>query len=214
MRMLKGMMMLGLSLTLGACDVSTPSQITTKEIRLEKKSQSAEIPAAKVDMAVTESIAIDYKKRGDGPLEIVMPYLAGQPMSELDARKQAESYKMAFAKYGVPNAAIALAPVDQPSQLKTGGVHYPVLAALGPEGCRAMTGLEGAETLYDVKNYQMGCEVKDAMTQMIADPSDLRGKTGSSEASSRRLGTAVENYMAGKKNEKLDGMNASTVGEK
>jgi hypothetical protein len=54
--------------------------------------------------------------------------------------------------------------------------------------------------------------VKTAMSRMIVDPSDMKGRAGTQNNDSRRLGATVETYKSGKPNEPMKGFQASKVG--
>jgi type IV pilus biogenesis protein CpaD/CtpE len=75
-----------------------------------------------------------------------------------------------------------------------------------------MTGYVAAGSVQDVDRYEMGCETKNAMAQMIARPDDLMGNAGLPNDDSRRQGTMVEKYKAGTPNPELKGYNASDIG--
>jgi type IV pilus biogenesis protein CpaD/CtpE len=143
---------------------------------------------------------------------ITMPYLAGAPLSEISARRQAEAYQKAFLSEGVKDVKADLVPVATAEQTKVAVVSYGALAALPPEDCRRMIGYNGADTRTSMNRYAMGCEMKTTMSKMIAQPGDLLGRGGIAPDDSSRQGVIVQDYKDGVQNEKLDGAQASQVG--
>jgi type IV pilus biogenesis protein CpaD/CtpE len=102
--------------------------------------------------------------------------------------------------------------VEDPQFLSRAVISYPALQALPPDGCRRLTGYQGADSIEDVHNYRIGCEVKTAVSKMIVDSEDLMGRESGTASEARRQGTVVEGYMSGTPNEPLEGGRSSDIG--
>lgn len=199
---------------LSACNMQTPSQVKTGYMRVQEDVKTVAVPADVVDRSAVTAVVADYTKNGisSAPVQILLPYVAGNPLQETGAKKIAESYVAAFAEAGVSNVRVDYIAVSDASQATQAVLSYGAVSALGPENCRRMTGFQGADARDDVEKYAFGCEMKTLMSKQIARPADLLGKGGLPEGTSRRSGTIVEDHSAGKPNEKLDGIRASSVG--
>jgi len=199
-------------LLLAGCDVTTPSQVETGHIRLQESVKTVTVPPASPDASAAARISDDFKRNARGKMAMVIPYKAGRPGDELQAKRYGNRWKQAMAKAGVRDIEISYVGVDDPQSLSRAVISYPVLQALPPEGCRRLTGYQGADSIADMQGYGIGCEVKTAFSKMIVDPEDLNGRDSSGTSEARRQGTVVENYLSGTPNEALDGGRASSVG--
>jgi type IV pilus biogenesis protein CpaD/CtpE len=199
-------------LALSACDVSTPSQVTTEQIRLKDKMVTEVLDARHVDAARINVIADEFMHKAKGGMTLTVSYLFGDFSAMDAAQKQADVFKKSFEKRGVPNVSVVIVPMAEQQYADKVVVTYKALLALPPKNCRRIPGYEGSETLAEVDEYQYGCEMKTAMSRMIADPSDLNGKAGSQDNDSRRDGATVETYRSGKPNDAMKGYQASKIG--
>ncbi len=204
--------LLSATLALSACNMTTPSQLKTGDIRVHTDMKTVALSAVQVDGHAVSQIAEDYRTNGRSQPRITMPYIAGQPLSQVAAEKQAADYKRAFAAQGISEVKTDLVAVTDAAYSKTAVVSYNTRQALPPEDCRRITGYQGADTRSDVEKYGMGCEVKTAISRMIVRPDDLLGRDGTEPDDSSRQGAKVQDYKDGKKNEKLDGIQATTIG--
>jgi type IV pilus biogenesis protein CpaD/CtpE len=200
-------------LALSACDVSTPSQLTTNKIRLKEQQVTESLDAAQVDPGRVNVIADSFINRAKGDMTLTVPYLSGDAAGNTAAKKQGAAYKKAFEQRGVPHVAVVTVPV--PDRQYTGKllVTYKALSALPPKDCKRLPGYQGTDTTDAIDQYQFGCEMNMAMSRMIVDPSDLQGKAGAQDNDSRRAGATVETYKSGKPNPKMQGYSASQVGQ-
>lgn len=200
------------ALLLAACDVTTPSQVRTGQIRVTERVKTTSLEARHVDTAVVRAAAEDWRQNGKGNVMLVAAYLSGNPMNEMAVKKVGAAYKQAFAENGVGAVQVDYVPVTDPAQTEYVILSYTATMALPPTECRRMTGYKGADSLQDVEGYKFGCETKSALSRMIANPDDLLGREGAAEDDARRQGGVVEKYKTGEPNDKLDGINASSVG--
>ena len=199
-------------LLLSACDMTTPSQVETGHIRLQENMKTVTVHPAAPDAAAVSKIAEDYKRNARGKMAMIIPYKAGQPAEELQAKRYGSQWQQTMAKAGVKEMDVNYVGVEDPQFLSRAVISYPSLQAMPPEGCRRLTGYQGADSIEDVYDYRMGCETKTAISKMIVDPEDLLGRDSNANSEARRQGAVVENYMSGTPNEPLEGGRASDVG--
>jgi type IV pilus biogenesis protein CpaD/CtpE len=200
---------LAAGLFLGACDASVPSKVNVTSITVQEQMVTAELDAGKPDPARVHVVAEDILKRARGPVNMTVPYLPG---GEKLAEKQAAAYTKAFAKEGIKDIHVVTVAVADVQYTRKVVIDFRALAALPPEGCQRIPGYMGAENSADEERYRYGCEHDTILSKMVADPSDLLGKSGSQDGDSRRAGPMLERYKTGVKNEPIQGMNASNIG--
>ncbi len=200
-------------LLLTGCDMTTPSQLETAQIRLGEEIKTVRIDPTQFDAATVDSIARDHSLNGRGPVAVVVPYRSGSPMDEMDAKRQGKIWVQALQRKGIKNVTADYVGVEDKRLLNTAVISYPALSALPPEGCRRLTGYNGADSLEDVHGYRIGCETNTAFSKMIVDPQDLMGRaSGSGQSEARRQGGLVEGHMSGTPNERIQGGTASAIG--
>jgi type IV pilus biogenesis protein CpaD/CtpE len=107
---------------------------------------------------------------------------------------------------------LTIVPVTQKEMTRSAVASYRRLTAEQPEVCPDILGTRGAEKLQVGEKYPMGCGHKTMLSKMVSRPADLKGVAGTGDSDSRRQGAVVEKHKAGEQNEKLQGINASTVG--
>jgi type IV pilus biogenesis protein CpaD/CtpE len=197
---------------LAACDVTAPSQVTTGKIRLSTQTKNIVLPAQTVDKAQVENIAADYMRNGNGKMSVLVSYLDGNAVNETKARQRGNAYKSALQSKGLSTVEVNTVSVTTQPDANQAIISYHALTASAPKNCDRITGYQGGDTLENMKKYPIGCETKSILSQMIADPSDLMGKTGTAKGDARRASATVEPYKAGTPNQPLDGMQASTIG--
>ncbi len=203
------------ALSLSACDVSTPSNISLSPIRLKDQDATVALDAAHVDADRVTALADDYMEKGRGPMSLVASYPANAGADAVStARAQGAAWQKAFEKRGIDNVGLTLVPLA-PGEPGAGTVvmHYRTLAALPPKNCTRLPGHNGADTMGVVYDYNFGCETQTAVSKMLVDPSDLDGKAGAQESEASRAAKVVEKHKAGTPNEQLKGFSASTVGQ-
>jgi pilus biogenesis lipoprotein CpaD len=200
------------SVLLAGCDVTVPSQVRTGDIRLSEQVKTQTMSVHHVDHERIGMIADDYAHKGRGDMALVVSYLKGHPRNEIEAETRGRALRKAFADAGVKQLRVDYAPVTDEAYAGQAVVSYTALTALPPADCGSITGHNGADTLERMEKYQLGCTNKEYLSKMIVNPEDLLGRSGVPDGDSRRQGTVVEKYKSGTPNEKLDGMNASTVG--
>jgi type IV pilus biogenesis protein CpaD/CtpE len=192
-------------------DVSTPSQVNVRNLRVVDATQVQALDARAVDKNAAQMAAAKYLRSGTGTPVLLLPYAENDVADSQAVRARGDAYKNIFAAAGVPNLRLEYAAVTEGQDKSAGVLSYPGLQAKAPEGCRPMPGHDGAVPQHEFNGYPVGCEIQQSLSLMIADPSDLLGKGGSTQGDSRREGVMVEKYKSGMPNERLQGLNSSDV---
>jgi type IV pilus biogenesis protein CpaD/CtpE len=201
-------------LGVSACDLSIPSQVHTGHIRLVDKTQTAELSPRSVDAAAVARLVEEYNDAGsDSGMDVTIGYMQESAADESAARKVGDKYLYAFRGAGMTDPVrLSIVPVTQKEMTRSAVASYRRLTAEQPEGCPDILGTRGAEKLQVGEKYPMGCGHKTMLSKMVSRPADLKGVAGTGDSDSRRQGAVVEKHKAGEQNEKLQGINASTVG--
>src|SRR6218665_883606 len=166
-----------LTLSLAACDVTMPSQVETGHMRLSEQTRSVALDAAQPDDETARRVAKEFRQNGRGEQRLVVPYKGGDPLQETQARRQGKEWQAALARNGMPGVEAEYVAVSDTTLLGRAVLSYNVLSALPPEPCvQRLTGYQGADTLEDLHNYRIGCETKTALSRMIVNPEDLKGR--------------------------------------
>lgn len=200
------------TLMLGACDVSTPSQLSVRQVQLKEEVKTTTFDARSLDSDAINGIASDYSRNGRGKVSLTLSYDASGAGAQMRAKKQATHWLNAFRQNGVNDMEVDYVAMTDSAYAGQAIVSYTALVASPPKDCGRIPGYQGAETLAGAEGYGIGCETAAMLSKMVADPSDLMGKAGTPDDDSRRQGAVVENYKLGKQNQKLQGMNASAIG--
>ena len=203
--------LLGMMLSLAACDASTPSLVYTGKLRVREQMVVETLAADKLDSARVREISKNILKRGRSDVTITVPYATG---GEPAAKKQGDSYKQAFEKQGVTHVSTVLVPVADSRDADEVIVGYEAVEAVSGNGCNRIPGYQGAENIEAVDQYRLGCETQAVLAKMVADPTDLLGKSSTHDGDSRRSSALMDPYMSGTANKPLEGMKASDIGTK
>ena len=200
------------AVSVSACDVSTPSKMNISKIRVKNQMVTETFDATRIDNGAINYFAENFKKNGSGKMTLTVSYLDGDRSLRVQAEKNGAMYKKAFQKRGVSNVSVVTVPIEDKQYADKLVVSYQALVALAPKNCASMPGHSGSDNLEGIDNYKFGCNTKMIMSKMVADPSDLLGKSGKGDIESRRAGATVESYKAGTPNEPIGGFNASSIG--
>lgn len=204
--------LLGAVFILAACNPTAPSQVQTGKIQVKEQMVAETLDARRVDAGRVNVIADNFIRNGRGSMTLTVSHASGDK-AKTTAESRGEAYRKEMEKRGVSGISVVTVPVADAQYADRVIVTYKALTAEKPEGCRKIPGYQGAESLDDgIKQYQFGCEIQTNISKMISDPSDLLGKAGTPDGDSRRNGTIIEPYRAGTPNQKIQGMQASRVG--
>lgn len=201
-------------LMLCACEASTPSLLHSGQIRVTEDMATRTFDSKQVDEATVSTVSRQYLHNGlsDMVLTISYPQSGDLGLNAASAREQAEKYKRAFERYGVSGINIETVPVSDPRYAHKAVVSYKSVVARAPEGCTDLPVTRGATDIDTVDAYGFGCSVKTVVSKMVADPTDLMGKSDTQDGDSRRGGATAEGYASGKPNERMKGFSASSLG--
>lgn len=197
-------------LLLAACDVSTPSQVSVRQLQLKEEIKTQTLDAWHPDPGMINIISDAYIRNGRGPISLTLSHL---PSDASAIRQQGAIYKRFFEKHGVNNLKIDYVAMDSPDNAGKAVVAYRALAAHPPEGCGRIPGHQGSDNLQTMEQYTVGCETQAAFARQIARPADLMGNAGTPDEDSKRLGTMADPYRSGVRNPKMEGMNASEISD-
>lgn len=201
---------LGVALATSACDPTTPSEVTATKMQVKDQVITETLSAGHADLTRVPTIAQNILRNGSNvDVTLTVPYISG---GYTGAARLGSAYKKAFVKEGVTNFSVALVEMTDSKDTGKAVLSWQGLVASQPDDCGRMPGAgnEGTGNLEDAQGYHYGCETQANIGKMIADPSDLLGKAPNAQADSRRNGTIIEPYEAGKPNQKIGGMSAST----
>jgi type IV pilus biogenesis protein CpaD/CtpE len=201
---------MGFALMTSACDPSTPSEVSAAKIQVRDRAVTEILTTDHVDKASVQAIAAKILHNGDKvDVTLTVPYLSSGYAA---AVKLGNAYKSAFAKEGVTHFSVALVQMTDSKDTGKAVVSYQGLVASQPDGCKLLpgSGHQGTGTMEDAQGYQYGCETQANLSKMIADPSDLLGKSPVTAADSNRNGPLAETFLSGKPNGAMGGMSASS----
>lgn len=191
-----GMYILALSAgLLTACaPQSTPSMMNTSRVEMVRQTAIEEIPATKVDDVALTLLADDYRRYGNGPMDLAMIY---DPKSKIytamHARNQLREIEAGLKERGIRAVQTRTVSVEkgQPSLL----ISYDSVKAQAPTDCHTMPGIDDYQTTRDIAQYRFGCSTESLLARQIARPSDLMGRAANNEPSDgRRASNVIDEY--------------------
>lgn len=185
------------ALSLGACNMTTPSEVTTSPIQVEDYMKTTLLPLPKVNMTSVDLAANDYRRNGKSAAELVVPYLRGERNSLAEARRAGTAYRKAFEEFGM-GLQVKYAETANKDSMHNAVLAYTATMAHAPKHCKRMPGAKGGEVQEYVSGYSYGCEHAILLSKMISRPEDLMGVAGTPDSLSRREGPMMENYMSGR----------------
>jgi len=212
MRFKTSLSIMALAVTLGGCAMTTPSQVNVDRIQVTESKQSFAVDRHDMSDAMLSQIAGDYKRSSEGVLSMHVSYPYDVRGAEAHAKRDARRYSDELKSRGVHDIKVETVAMKDMSYDNRVVVSYKGFQAEAPKDCGRIVGAFGAETVYDIGNYKMGCEHMRYMSKMINDPRDLLGRGTVKQGDSRRSGNVVERYKTGEEFEKLDTNAASEIG--
>lgn len=215
MRLSKLMTSLGavfMVVSLAACDMTVPSQLETGQIRLDEQVKTVQLDAARVDTKAVRAVMADFRQNGRGQMAVVMAYQSGNPLHETEVRRNGAAWQRALTQQSGKPVQVNYVAVEDKALTEKAVLSYAALTALPPEGCRPLTGYRGGDSLEGMQNYRFGCETRTAISRMIVNPDDLKGREGLPSDDARRQGNVAERYMSGEPLPPLETTTASSIG--
>ena len=213
MNKIKSLLIVGVAcFGLAACDLSSPSRLTVKEIELEDQYETLELNTHQVDKARMNNIIKEYKLNGNGEIRIVSSYDNTKRSGSLKAIDTAAMYKKYLADNDIRNVDVKIIPHNNSLKKNKLFVTYNRLKALPPEGCHEMPGYSNGSTNLKVADeYGFKCQTKTLLSKMVVDPNDLMGVAGNSDGDSKRLGVIVDANQTGVIKEPIGGLSSTDV---
>lgn len=190
---------------LAACTQSTPSQMNVSQVQLSNETSVEQIPISEVNETNMTTLANQYRKHGDGPIDLTMTYdPKSKKFTAMNAVRALRQVEDTLRRHGVRNiTAQTLAVPDGKASLM---VTYDIVHALAPADCTPMPGLEHNETGRFLGEYKFGCGVESQFAKQIARPADLKGRSEMGVRDARRDTVILENYSSGATQQPLDGI--------
>ena len=187
-----------------------PDHFTTSRVQVEEKPYSETLSSSQFDAGAAEAMAQQYRKHGDGPLELVIAYDPKSPhATAMSAADEAARLGKLLRQNGVQDVKASIMPVADGGDEMKALFSYNAVNALAPKDCTLMRGVD-TRTIEAEKEYKLGCTVETMYARQIARPKDLKGQ-GVNEPTTdgRRASNIVEGYRTGIQNKPLDGESAS-----
>lgn len=203
---------LSLLIGLGACTMTTPSQVEVDRLTIKEGYTTSTVMRDEINMAYWGTVADDYGRNSQGPLNIYVAYPSGVMGANVVADRLSKEYKAALVGRGLHAVNSYIVPIENLDESNRVIISFKSLKADVPEDCPSMTGRYGSETLYDAREYKIGCENMRYTAKMVSDPADLLGRSITRDADSRRAGKLVERYRIGEEFEALESSSTSDVG--
>ncbi|MCB1538534.1 MAG: hypothetical protein H6865_00900 [Rhodospirillales bacterium] len=175
----------GLASGLSACSPDKPwlmekSTLNADKLRLVESRYIEKQPLGAMDAVKIAEAAQTYRKKGAGPLYLVVAYKDGGKTgdSTISARK-AEIIKE-LLQSGVPDGDITASSVPLDAPVPVALIAFDTLEAQGPAACADMPipGYDAPAEADNMLTYQTGCGVKGMMARQIENPADLEGHAG------------------------------------
>ena len=198
--------------------MAVPSQVEVERIQVFEGYHLSEYNQDDLNDDIWGLIVREYNRNATGPMKVYLSHpqvvlgKAGQPASvDRKAASLASEYRRILTEMGVDEVSVDTVAVADRAIAGRVVVSYKEMQAREPENCARLSGLFGAESIHEGKNYQMGCENMRYVSRMVSDPTDLLGKSSTWDADASRAGNIVEQYRTGEPFDNLDVTNASDV---
>lgn len=207
--LLTAVMMGSVSLGTAAC-MYEPDNFTTSRVQVEQKPFSETVPVSEFSSQAVASAAAQYRKHGDGPLELVVTYdPKSKTANAMAAADEAAKIAKMFRQNGVAEVRTSIMPVVDNGDGMRALYSYDSYNALAPKDCDLMPGIDTRHVEAE-KDYKLGCSVETMYARQIARPKDLKGQGPATEpGDGRRAANIVDVYRTGVPNEPLEGEKAS-----
>ncbi len=178
----------------GCAPQNTPSMMNTHRAELVHQKAIEQIPAAKVDDVTLALLADDYRRYGNGPVDLAMIYdPSSKTYTAVSARNQLRKIESDLKSRGVAQIVTRTVAVDKGDPALM--VSYESYQAQGPTGCDDIPGINDYQTTRDIAQYRFGCSTENMLARQIARPADLMGRGDDNAPSDgRRATNVIEEY--------------------
>jgi type IV pilus biogenesis protein CpaD/CtpE len=183
----------------------TPTMMNTSRVELSHETMVEQIPMAKISDTDLLVIAEQYRKNGNGPLDLTITYdPKSKDFTAMSALHDLKHIREVLKTKNITNISTQTlaAPEGKPSLI----VSYELVRAQAPSDCTPMPGLDNNETGRFIGDYKFGCATESLIAKQIARPSDLEGNATLGARSARRDAIVIEGYSAGVPREPLEGL--------
>ncbi len=210
--------LLGLSASLlAACAPQyTPSMMNTHKVEIVRQTAIEQIPLNEIDDVTLTLLADDYRRYGNGPVDLAMVYdPTSKTYTAMKARNQLREIETGLKQRGIHAIQTRTVSVEkgQPALM----ISYESLQAQAPTDCHSMPGLEDYRTERDIAEYRFGCSTETMLARQIARPADLMGRGADNTPSDGRRATNVieeyRNYGANDANRALEQTGQDDIGQ-
>jgi type IV pilus biogenesis protein CpaD/CtpE len=196
---------------LAACaPQSTSTMMNTSPVELSRETVVEQIPMTQMNDASIFVLAEQYRKDGNGSLDLTMTYdPKSSDFTAMSALHDLKHIKVVLKTKNITDVLTQTlaVPDGKPSLI----VSYDTIRAQAPSDCMPTPGLESNETGRFIGDYKFGCGVESLIAKQIARPSDLEGNATLATRSARRESLVVEGYSAGVPREPLNGVERSDL---
>lgn len=182
-------------LMLAGCNMTSPSQYRTGQIQLEETAAVSTYDVRSMNRAQAEALVRDHSNRGRGEVTATVAYLRGDQKGLQEIQRDMRRIAGDMRQAGLRQVRAEYVAVDDARLAGQATFSFPALTARAPDYCTRLPGYQGAETFEEMQAYQISCEHKSILSQMIVRPDDLLGNDGKGMGTSRRSGTVVEAYQ-------------------
>lgn len=200
-------------LAMSACEMSSPSLMSTSPITVEEKENSMMLPIDDLTPAALSELSKDYRRHGQGTVEVIVLYPAGG--SEVLADNEAGRIAADLRDAGIGQVVPSSLPIDDMRKAGQVIVRYRQLVAHAPEGCDGHPGdsrkdIIGSDDGY-FPNYRFGCGIDSYIAGQVARPSDLLGDDDIAPVEASRPTAQGQEFRDGEPFKDLKGTNASEL---
>lgn len=194
----------------------TPSMMNTHRAELVRQTAIEQIPLSEIDDVTLTLLADDYRRYGNGPVDLAMVYdPTSKTYTAMKARNQLREIESGLKQRGVHSIQTRTVSVEKGQAALM--VSYESIQVQAPTDCHTMPGLEDYRTERDIAAYRFGCSTETMLARQIARPSDLMGRGADNTPSDGRRATNVieeyRNYGASDANRALEQAGQGDIGE-
>ncbi len=201
-------MMAGFLIT--GCTQQIPSGMSHNKIGIQHETVLKQMALGDINKNSLTQLANQYHQSTDGPMDLTVTYDPNDPkFTAADARHELKHIVRALKTLGVVDVTTRVSSVSygHPALL----VAYDHVAAMAPQNCSTLPGLDDRYTDRSLGDYRFGCSVDTMTARQIADPRDLMGDAALSQREARRAVTVTDGYLKGEPREPLEGVERSNL---
>ena len=194
-----------------ACTQSTPSMVNQNSVELVEETVIEQIALADINDVTISSIATQYRKYGNGPLELAIAYdPKSKTFTALSALQKLQEIKKKLARVGIKTVLTETISAENAKPVLL--VSYDSVSAQAPSSCDPMPGIDNTTTRF-IGDYKFGCGIETMLARQISKPSDLKGNDQMDQTrSARRESVVQDRYNSGLPLDPLTIIDRSNIG--